>query len=351
MREERCDESEQGVVGERRLHPNRGWHAGFIDHREWERALCVTSAGHYLAEREASEMITRLTDAARAVGVSRELQDELDRSDPRRRTTESLQEANARARRTLRAQVPIPADRVSFPPHGDFNDGGLAIADVDEFITSLDRWASAPAVNRYHAQWFTIRALAHNGHLSYVDPLLSRFSDFVAGLHSGRASLGVAELHGVVARSRLDWPGAARWYGQVDAARDGALRTWFDLAVAWHLLTARALCDEPLGLTGAQLRDPWQCMLDEHIEVLQWLGVTATALALHRIGHRDLAERFVAWGVGHDPTDAMPIFEAALAAGGLTLEAAAANSDLDRLLETLFALADELDRASADGVE
>lgn len=323
----------------------------FIDHHEWERALCVTSAGHYLAEREASEMIARLTDAARAVGVSPELQDELDRSDPRLRTTESLQHANARAWRTLRAQVPIPADRISFAPQGDFNDGGLAAADVDEFITSLDRWFSASPVNRYYAEWFTIRALAHNGHLSYVDPLLSRFSDFVAGLHSDRASLGVAELHGVVARARLDWPGAAHWYGQVDAARDGALRTWFDLAVGWHLLTARALCNEPFELTGAQLHDPWQCMLDEHIEVLQWLGATATALALHRIGRRDLADRFVAWAIGHDPTDTMKIFAATLAAGGLTVGAGDPHTDLDRLLQTLFALADELDPESPDGVD
>jgi predicted ATPase/class 3 adenylate cyclase len=322
----------------------------FIDHREWERALCLTSAGHYLAEREASEMIARLTDAARAVGVSPELQDELDRSDPRLRTTESRQAANARARRTLRAQLPIPAYRVSFPPHGDFNDGGLAIGEVDEFITSLDRWISAPAVNRYYAEWFSIRALAHNGHLSYVDSLLSRFTDFVAGLHSGRASLGVAELHGVVARTRLDWPGAAQWYGQVDAARDGPLRTWFDLAVAWHLLTARALCDEPFELTGAQLRDPWQCLLDEHLEVLQWHGATATALALHRIGRRDLADRLVAWGVGHDETDSMRMFADTLAAGGLSMGVGDPHTDLDRLLQPLFAFADELDSASADGV-
>ena len=323
----------------------------FIDHHEWERALCLTSAGHYLAEREASEMITRVTDASRIVGVSPELQDELDRHDRRLRTTESLEEANGRAWRALRGRIPIPADRRSFPPHGDFNDGGLAAADVDEFIASLERWKPAPAVNRYYAEWFTIRALAHNGHLSYVDPLLSRFSDFVAGLHSNRASLGVAELHGVVARARLDWPSAARWYGQVDAARDGALRTWFDLAVAWHLLTARALCDEPFELTGAQLHDPWRCMLDEHIEVLQWHGVTATALALHRIGRDDLADRFVAWGVGHDPTDTMKIFAPTLAAGGLTVGPADPHTDLDRILQTLFALADELDRASANGVE
>jgi predicted ATPase len=322
----------------------------FIDHHDWDRALCVTSAGHYLAERESSEMIGRLTDAARAVGVSPELQDELDRHDRRLRTTESLQEANGRAWRAFRGRIPIPADRRSFPPHGDFNDGGLAVADVAEFIDSLERWTSAPAVNRYYAEWFAIRALAHNGHLSYVDPLLSRFSDFVAGLHSNLASLGVAELHGVVARARLDWPSAARWYGQVDAARNGALRTWFDLAVAWHLLAARALCNGPFELTGAQLHDPWQCMLDEHIEVLQWLGVTATALALHRIGRDDLADRFVAWGVGHDPTETMKIFAATLAAGGLNVGAADTQTDLDRLLHELFVLADELDRTPPETV-
>jgi hypothetical protein len=92
-------------------------------------------------------------------------------------------------------------------------------------------------------------------------------------------------------------------------------------------------------------------MLDEHIDVLQWLGVTATALALHRIGRDELADRFVAWGVGHDPTDTMKVFAATLAAGGLIVGAADPHTNLDQLLQALFAVADELDVASADGVE
>ena len=317
----------------------------FIDHHEWENGLRVTSAGHYLAERESSEMVTRLNDAGRAVGIHPDLQDEFDRSDPRPRTTEPLRHVTDRAWRTIRGKVAIPADRASFPPQGDFNDGGLAAADLDEFLVSLDRWTSAPAVNRYHAEWFAIRSLAHNGHLSHIDKPLSRFTEFVAGLHSNHASRGLAELHGVVARARHDWTGAAHWYGHI-AAKEGELRTWFDLAVAWHLLTARALCPGPFELTGAELRDPWQCFRDEHLAVLQWHGATSTALALHRIGRDDLADRLVAWGYQNDATDTMRMFAAVLEIAGLPTRQVDEHVDLDALIDQVFAVADELDRSA-----
>ena len=318
----------------------------FIDHHEWENGFRVTSAGQYLSERESSEMIARLNDASRAIGIDPDLQDEFDRSDPRPRTTQPLRYVTDRGWRTIRGQVAIPADRPSFPPQGDFNDGGLAAADVDEFLVGLDRWSSAPAVNRYHAEWFAIRSLAHNGHLSHIDQPLSRFADFVAGLHSKHASRGLAEVYGVVARMRQDWTGAAQWYGQI-AASEGELRTWFDLAVAWHLLTARALCPEPFAITGADLRDPWQCLRNEHLHVLQWHGATATALALHRIGRRDLADRFAEWGYRHDETETMHLFTPVLDIAGLPTTRLDATDDLEALIDQVFAVADELDAVRA----
>jgi predicted ATPase/class 3 adenylate cyclase len=315
----------------------------FIDHQEWENGIRVTTAGHYLAEREGAELLTRLSDAAKAGHAADEIQDELNRSDQRLRTTEILQKATDRAWRNLRGRVPIPADRLSWPPQGDFNDGGLDAADVDEFLVHLERWVSAPAANRYYAEWFAIRALAHNGHLSRVDEPLKRFATFVAGLHSNRAASGLADLHGVVARERRDWTGAAHWYGQVVAQREGGLRRWFDLNAAWHLLTARALCAEPFDLTGAELRDPWQCYREEHIDVLRWHGATSTALALHRIGRDELADRFYAWGYRNDETDTMWLFADVLEIAGLPTAHVDEDVDLDTLIELVFAVADELD--------
>jgi hypothetical protein len=139
---------------------------------------------------------------------------------------------------------------------------------------------------------------------------------------------------------------AAHWYGQIDEGREGDIRTWFDLAVAWHLMTARALCAGPFEVTGAQLRDPWQCFRDEHIDVLQWLGATATAVVLHRIGRDDLADRFVAWAYQIDTVEAMDMFADVLEAAGLPITRVDEPDNLDALLEQLFAVADELDRSA-----
>ena len=50
-------------------------------------------------------------------------------------------------------------------------------------------------------------------------------------------------------------------------------------------------------IRGADLREPWRWFRSESITVLGWHGAVSTAVALDRLGHRDLAERFVT-GVG-----------------------------------------------------
>ncbi|HSB86548.1 MAG TPA: hypothetical protein VLD86_09570, partial [Ilumatobacteraceae bacterium] len=315
----------------------------FIDHGDWENGLRVTFAGHQTSERETIEMVARLSEAARSEGAPRDLLDEIERSDQRLRLSETARDGAERGWRALRSHAPIPTDRLYWPPHGDFNDGGLAAADVGEFVASLERWRSAPPVNRYYAEYFMIRSLAHNRHLAHVGQPLERFAAFVAQLHSNQASRGLAELYGVVSRSCHDWSAAAAWYGQIDAARSGGLRTWFDLTVAWHLLTARALCEEPFELTGAQLREPWHCLREQHIDVLQWHGATSTALALHRIGRDDVSDRLVAWAFGHDPMGSMSVFREVLETAGLPTAQCDATEDLDVVLDRVFAIADELD--------
>jgi hypothetical protein len=137
---------------------------------------------------------------------------------------------------------------------------------------------------------------------------------------------------------------AAHWYGQVASAGDGELASWFDLAVAWHLLAARALCAGPFELTGGELRDPWDCYRNEHLSMLGLHGATSTAVALHRVGRSDLADRFVAWAYRHDPTGFMAVgFADVLEDAGLATPQVDHSDDLDVLLDELFAVADELD--------
>ena len=317
-----------------------------IDHQEWENGLRVASVGTQLSERESGEMSARLHDAAKAGGVGGDLLDEMERRDPRV-GSDSYERQAERGWRTIRGGAPIPTDRFAFPPHGDFGPGTLDAAQVDEFLASLDRWTSPPPINRYVAERHALRALAFNGHLDRIEEPLSRFAALVAELRSDLATRELAELHAVIATVRHDWAEAALWY-EGAKARDGELRTWFDLNVAWSLLMARALRAEPFVLTGAELRDPWLCCREEHLDVLRWRGATSTAIALHRVGLDDLADRLAAWAYQHDPTDVMSrLFDDVLKIAGLPTTEIDQPGDLDALINELFVVADDLDGFSA----
>ena len=315
----------------------------FIDRQDWESGLRVTIGGHYVSQRESGEMAARLHDAAKLGGATGNILDELDRNDARGRVTETTRQSCERGWRTIRARTPIPSDRFAFPPHIDFNDRGLGIADVDEFVSSLDHWLSAPTVTRFYAEWMVIRALANNSHYEHAEQQLSCFTPFVTDLDSRHALRLVADLHGTIAMARQDWHDAAHWYGKVTEETDGGLTTWFDLAAAWHLLTARCLCPQPTDIMATDLRDPWHCFQNERHDVLRWHGAVSTAIALHRLGHDDLADRFVAWAHANDTIGAMEKFTTRLDAAGLPTTTIDPGDDLDILLVEVFTVADRLD--------
>jgi predicted ATPase len=317
----------------------------FIEHHEWENGLRVSLGGEYVSDRESNEMMARLHDAARANGLTGPLLDELERNDPRVRLYETEEQTAARGWRTIRARVEIPTDRFQFPPHLDFNDGGLRPDDVDEFVASLSRWDTAPTLTRYFSGWMVIRALAYNDQPERAEELLQTFEPYVAGLNSRRALRGVAELRGVLAMMRRDWVEGARWYGKVVADNDRGIQSWFDLVAAWHLLAARCLSPGPVDLTGDTLRQPWRCYQDQHIDVLRWHGVSATAIALHRLGHDDLADRFVAWLLANDTVGVATHFMIRIEAAGLPTAVAEPVDDLETLIAETYAIADQLDGA------
>jgi hypothetical protein len=228
-------------------------------------------------------------------------------------------------------------------------DGGLAAADVDEFLRGLDEWRAAPPVNRFLAEVVAIRTLAHNGHLDAIAEPLDRLTAFVAQLHSPRALRWLAEINGTVARTRGDWVEAAHWYAKVTQAGDGRLRTWLDLVAAWHLLTARCLCPGEVDITGAELREPWECLRNENLETLGWHGATSTALALQRLGRTALADRFASWVYRNVPGDTAgrKLILEVLEIAGLPTAQVDENDDLDALIDEVFAVADEIDHQTA----
>ena len=320
-----------------------------IDHNEWDIGLHVIHAGRPSAEREANEMLARLHHAARAGGAPIEVLDELASWDAESATTLSIDEANDRGWRIIRAKMPIPSNRVVLAP---FADVAVTAENVDEFVSSLERWRSAPSASRFWAEYLALRSLACSVALhpeldQYVDPLVEQFAGFVESLASKRGLQRLAEVRGLVARQRRDWSDAVKWYSEIVRSRRGGPQTLFTLADAWNLMTVRSLDAAPFEITGAELRDPWLTYRDLHADSMRWDGATSTALALQRLGHTGLADRFVVWAWTHDTVGIMSrYFEVVLEIAGLPTEHVDSSDDLDTLIQELFVIADRLDVAA-----
>jgi predicted ATPase len=313
-----------------------------IDHHEWEQALRVVLTDWYMAERETNEMIARLHAAALATaGSNQDLLDELSRATAAR-ADETVAAIVERGLRGLRNGRPLPTDRLSFAPQLDFVDGGFSLAEAEELVASLERINDAPPIVRYFAGWSAIRGLAHAGHVQLVDDLLRSFGPFVQELRSQRAAEEFDELLATMARTRGDWTEAAMRYTRVAAARHGQRPTWFSLMVAWHGLAARALGDAPFDISGDDLVEPWRWLRDEHLTVLTHHGAASTAVALHRLCHDELADRFVAWIV-HNDENFTDMFNDVLEAAGLPTTPIDRDDDLETLIDELTLVAASLD--------
>jgi predicted ATPase/class 3 adenylate cyclase len=313
----------------------------FIDHREWDEAMQVSFVCQGIAERATAEMATRLYEAVLASGDEVDfidlLKDMLGQS-----MAESEVTADARAWRRIRSGRPTPPHRFSPPPHLSLAAASVSYEEAEELLASLDQLADAPPVVRYMGQWATIRCLIFSGHFHLVDEPLTRFEQLVEELDSENAKGGIAELRGHLAAADDDWITASRWFAETAATQTVERPNWFRLTIAWHALTARAICGE--RITGQDLREPWQWFRSEGINVLAWHGAVSTAVALDRLGRRDLAERLVRWARQSDPGGVMPRFERTLAAAGMYVERAESFDDLDDLIDEVIAFADELDR-------
>jgi predicted ATPase/class 3 adenylate cyclase len=311
-----------------------------IDHQEWDNGTHVIWAGRLNAAREADEMAVRLFDAAQAGGAPETLLVELEFMDGRQILKTSVGSASERSWIRIRSRPPIPSDRFVIPPYAEVQ---VTAADVDEYLASLDHWKSAPPVTRYWAEYFAIRSLIRSPEgADRVDDILPQFAAFVARLDSTQASLGVAELNGLIAMQRHDWAEATNWYRRFPAV--GAMRSGQELLAAWNLLTARALSDGPFELTGADLRDPWRFYRGQNYPTARWLGASATAIALHRINRTDLADHLASWAIGHDTIGVMEShYRNLLDLAGLPTKPVAGDDHLKALIDEVLAVADQLD--------
>ncbi len=314
----------------------------FIDHREWEQGLEVALVAWGIASRESDEMFARLHDAVRASGDDIDFIDVLVEFDLRRAPAEPGALSDARGWRLIRAERRIPHDRFSVAPQTSLAASIVSHDEGEELVASLDRFADAPAVVRYLAFWATLRCLIFSRHLDLVDEPLRRFKEIVAALQSDRARSATDELCGHLAVARNDWDAAASCFSAANESLTVERPNWFRLAVAWHSLTAHAMAGH--RISGAELGDPWRWFRSELINVLAWHGAISSAVALDRMGYRDLAERFVRWARSADPGGVMDVFARTLRTAGLDVESTGHVDQLDTLIDEVLAIAVELDR-------
>ena len=237
---------------------------------------------------------------------------------------------------------PIPLDRFSLPPQLSLAAASVSFDEAEELVASLDQLAGAPLVVRYLGEWATVRCLIFSGHVDLVDGPLARFEQLVEELDSENATGGIAELRGHLAVADDDWTAASRWFAETAATQTMEHPNWYRLTVSWHALTAKSIAGE--RVESQELREPWQWFRSEGINVLAWHGAVSSAIALDRLGQRELAERLVRWARQTDPGGVMPRFERTLAAAGLYVERGESGDDLDDLIDAVIGFADELDR-------
>lgn len=77
--------------------------------------------------------------------------------------------------------------------------------------------------------------------------------------------------------------------------------------------------------------------------MLQVHGAVSTALALHRLGRDDLADRFAAWASANENiTELLEKFTTLLQVAGLPTDHIESEDKLEALIAEVFAVADDL---------
>lgn len=107
-------------------------------------------------------------------------------------------------------------------------------------------------------------------------------------------------------------------------------------------MTANAIAGNKIA--ARDLGDPWRWFRSESINTLAWHGAVSSAIAVDRLGRRDLSDRLISWALRSDPGGVMDRFMRALAAAGLDHEPAVSTDELDTLIDEVIAIADQLAR-------
>ena len=165
----------------------------------------------------------------------------------------------------------------------------------------------------------------------------------VEGMKSRFASDNLAYLRGRLALERHDWQQAVQHFSSVSPPIDADQPSWFDLTVAFHLLWSRALSDEPFDVTADDLTTPWLWFRQQpQLNVLRQVGALGSALALRRLGHVDLANRFAVWSLRDAEASPMESLADALTAVGLPTAPVEYLGDLDTLVDEMIAISADL---------
>jgi hypothetical protein len=249
-----------------------------------------------------------------------------------------------------------PTDRFVFPPHNRLEPLSEPEA-CEQLIAALgDLDDAAPGTRALAYYWTAISTLNSDfAELAELaEPIVDRLATLAEEYRSPLTQQRVANSRASLAERRGDWHEMAHWS---EVALAGPMRSGFTgtayLAVSAGFKRLRAQAAAGRPITGRHLREPWEVLVSEGVEIQQWVGAMSTATATAALGRRELACRFLSFVSSEEsrPDDFLvEPSRLAFAAVGLDWErdsAGPCTDSLDDLLAEVFALADSLDRRPA----
>jgi predicted ATPase/class 3 adenylate cyclase len=319
-----------------------------IEHREWEAAVRVATFGVSDSPREEQELIDLLVHGIDVSGEQSSILAEL-------RSTEQLlklsdSEWNQLTFDQIRGGWTAPDDRFSYPPQyliESFTLLDRPAADPlhDELIHSLGTLDHAPLPVRALTEWWVGHVLALAGATTLARDRLATIEDLAERLHSATVRRYASEIRGQIAKADGQWEAAANWFTDALTSTRMDQGRLFEITAAWHRLGASTMANQTI--VGEDLRAPWRWLRECNLLTHRSFGAVVTAIALDGLGYRQLAQRFWWWAVqnplGGSISGEVVWFPAERTDFGPPPEQAI---DLDRLIEELNVVADQMDDAA-----
>ncbi len=320
-----------------------------VEHRQWDDALQLTFAGKAAGQRQWTELEQLVLGPTFAPDGATRL--ELELCGFAMVSTRFDQNETREVLDAILSGDWVPRPDSASAPHHKLEGIHLDDETWDQLIGSLDDLGQASVPTRYLALLNVAVSAIIDRQSERAAPLVDGLDALAASSGSSVIQSGADYLRSTLAAERCDWVEAAMWAERVlenFGEAQGGDAQWINVSSGFRRLRCRASAQLPIRSTD--LREPWEQLISNGVNIQSWHGALSTATACARLDRRDLARRLLRWmrssiTVGfHEFGESPP---ASFALVGLDWErdsAGPCTDTLDDLLAEVFALADDLDR-------